>query len=75
MGRFYVIMTGDGLAQIVQGEIGGHPLDVGRALTKADGDRIVEVLNRLAASHGQELRDRVLAEVTDAVENCFEGTA
>lgn len=43
---------------------------VAQALTKRNGELIVEELNRLSGA----LRERLLDAVTDAIENCFEGT-
>ena len=47
---------------------GGMP--IGRALTKKDADDFVEALNGLL---GNDLRDRLLSAVNDAVEECFDG--
>jgi hypothetical protein len=44
-------------------------LPIGRALTKRDADCFVEALNGVL---GDDLRDRVLSAVTDAIEECFD---
>lgn len=70
MAAFALTMSDDGIPVIWRDcEV------VGRALTKKDGESIVEVLNRLAAGHNSEFRERILAEVSDAIENCFDGVA
>lgn len=43
---------------------------VGRALTRKDGEAIVAAMNVLMSR--TDLRDRVLSEVADAIETCFE---
>ncbi len=62
----YEIAMIDDIAHIVRG---GEP--IGRALTRKDGDALVLVLNSLSG----DFRDRILSEVTDAIENCFDGIA
>ncbi len=62
---YHVEMTEDGLPMIVNGD----GVEIGRALTKQDGEAIVEELNK---SSSATLRDRVLSAVNDAVEGCFE---
>jgi len=47
-------------------------LVVGRALTKKDGEDIIEYINAL---RGDGLRERLLSEITDAVENAFDAGA
>lgn len=45
-------------------------MPIGRALTKKDADDFVEAFNGLL---GNDLRDRLLSAVNDAVEECFDG--
>lgn len=45
-------------------------MPVGRALTKRDADNFVEALNGIL---GDDLRDRILSAVNDAIEECFDG--
>lgn len=63
---YRVEMTDDDLAEIVD-ETG---VAIGRALTKRDGEAIVEVLNGGAAAR---LRENILSAVSDAIEECFDG--
>lgn len=69
--NYHVVMTDD-IPMILRGQIGGHGEDVGRALTRRDGEAIVAELNRLEDLHNDALREALLSGVTDAIENCFE---
>lgn len=55
----------DGIWTVGQGD-----MPIGRALTKKDADAFVDALNGIL---GDDLRDRLLTAVNDAVEECFEG--
>jgi len=55
----------DGIWTVFQGT-----MPIGRALTKKDADDFVEAFNGLL---GNDLRDRLLSAVNDAVEECFDG--
>jgi hypothetical protein len=55
----------DGIWTVHQGT-----MPIGRALTKMDADAFVEALNGIL---GDDLRDRLLSAVNDAVEECFDG--
>lgn len=46
---------------------------IARALTPRDGRCLVELLNDLSTS--AQLRERLLSEVSDAIENCFDGAS
>lgn len=63
---YSLIMSDDGLPLIVRGP---ELETIGRALTRADGEQIVEELNCAGAA---ALRDKLLAAVEDAIENCFD---
>ncbi len=54
----------DGIWTVFRGD-----MPIGRALTKKDADDFVEAFNGVL---GNDLRERILSEVTDAIENCFE---
>lgn len=43
---------------------------IGRAVSQQDGQQFADELNNVGK---ESLRERVLAEVNDAIENCFEG--
>ena len=45
-------------------------MPIGRALTRRDAESFVEALNGIL---GNDLRDRLLSAVNDAVEECFDG--
>jgi len=45
-------------------------MPIGRALTQRDAEAFVEALNGIL---GNDLRDRLLSAVNDAVEECFDG--
>jgi hypothetical protein len=61
---FALVMSDDDIPTILQGGT-----IIGRALTKRDGEAIVAALNKNTTA----IRDRLIAEVTDAIENAFEG--
>lgn len=46
----------------------GH-MPIGRAISKKDAEDFVEAFNKVL---GDDLRDRLLAAVNDAIEECFE---
>lgn len=54
----------DGIWTVFQGD-----MPIGRALTEKDAVDFVEALNGVL---GNDLRDRLLSAVSDAVEECFE---
>ena len=55
----------DGIWTVFNGD-----MPIGRALTKRDADSFADALNGML---GDDLRDRLLAAVNDAVEECFDG--
>jgi hypothetical protein len=63
--KYRVQMTDDGLPEILDEQ----GIAIGRALTKQDGDAIVDVLNGCFVV---VLRDRLLDAINDAVENIFD---
>lgn len=63
MAMFELIMSEDDLPEIYR----GNEL-IARAMTKRDGTVLVDLLNGTISG----LRDRLLDELNDAVENCFE---
>lgn len=73
MSRYHATMSPDELPTIVRGRIGDEGDVVGRALTPGDCKAIVAELNRLEDLHNDALREVLLSEVTDAIENAFEG--
>lgn len=62
----YQVTMIDDIAHVMRGD---EP--IGRALTRKDGEALVLVLNQMSG----DFRDRILAGVTDAIEECFEGVA
>lgn len=56
----------DGIWTVNQGD-----MPIGRALTERDARSFVDALNGVLAD---DLRDRLLSAVNDAVEECFDGS-
>jgi hypothetical protein len=66
---FEVNMQEDGTPMIARDGI-----PIGRALTRQDGESIARAMNALVAG-AAVVREKLLAEVTDAIENAFDGVA
>lgn len=66
--RYHAVTSADDIPLVMHGIIGAAAVNVGRALTMGDAEKFAEALNNL----DRDLRERILSEVTDAIENCFE---
>jgi hypothetical protein len=62
----FEISEEDGIWTVYQGS-----MPIGRALTRKDAEAFFDALNGLL---GNDLRDRLLSAVNDAVEECFDGS-
>jgi hypothetical protein len=71
MKQYHAITMPDDVPMVVRGLMGQECEDVGRALTRRDAELIAAELNRVSGG-GTDLREKLLSEVADAIENCFE---
>lgn len=74
MGKgYHCVMGDDDIPLIVRGVMGQNiEAEIGRAVSMKDGNLIANELNRLIGKTNG-LRDKLIAEVDDVIENAFGG--